>query len=157
MKVNIFGLGRGERGFIINFNGLTVSEFGMGVFDLNYTGNTLTAYDINNNIIENITSNVDPEFPVGIPGGTFSTFLGFSRITNDIAWAELKHTPCCVFKFFIQQFLLHVLPAGFVKIRYFGFYGKQSSFLKKQLWRTGIEKIIQCRITITTNSQQKGV
>ncbi|NLE06141.1 MAG: PEP-CTERM sorting domain-containing protein [Crenarchaeota archaeon] len=86
-----FGLGKGDRGFIIDFNGVTVSEFGMGIFDPNYTGNTLTAYDINNNVLETITSNVDPEFPVGPPGGSFSTFVGFTRATNDIARLELRH------------------------------------------------------------------
>jgi hypothetical protein len=88
-----FGLGYGDRGFIINFNGATVSGFGMGIFDPNYTGNVLTAYDIHNNILETLTSSVDPEFPVGNPGGYFSTFVGFKRNTSDIAWLELTNVP----------------------------------------------------------------
>lgn len=86
-----FGLGYGDRGFIIDFNGETVSEFGMGVFDVNFVGNVLTAYDINNNVLETLTSGIDPEFQVGPIGGVFSTFTGFSRATSDIAWLELTH------------------------------------------------------------------
>lgn len=88
-----FGVGTGDRGFIINFNGDTVSEFGMGVFDPNFTGNILTAYDINNNVLETLTSNVDVEFPVGPVGGFFSTFVGFTRSSSDIAWLELTNVP----------------------------------------------------------------
>jgi hypothetical protein len=40
---------------------------------------------------------------------------------------------------FIQRFLLHVLPSGFVRIRYFGFMSN----------RNRTEKILQCRAAIT--------
>jgi hypothetical protein len=40
---------------------------------------------------------------------------------------------------FIQQFLLHVLPPGFVRIRYFGFMSN----------RNRAQKIMQCKIAIT--------
>jgi len=40
---------------------------------------------------------------------------------------------------FIQRFLLHVLPPGFVRIRYFGFMAN----------RNRTEKIVQCRVAIT--------
>jgi hypothetical protein len=44
---------------------------------------------------------------------------------------------------FIQQFLLHVLPPGFVRIRYFGFMAN----------RNRTEKILQCRVAITAEIQ----
>ncbi|NKB19988.1 MAG: PEP-CTERM sorting domain-containing protein [Alphaproteobacteria bacterium] len=74
--------------YFIQFNG-TVQEFGMGVFDPNFTGNVLVAYDILGNELERVTSDVDPEFPTGSPGGNFSTFVGFSRATADINRIEL--------------------------------------------------------------------
>ena len=85
-----FGLGIGDRGFVIEFAS-PVSQFGMGVFDPNLTGNILRALDSNGNVLEQVVSNIDPEFPIGPTGGVFSTFVGFSRLQLDIQRIELIH------------------------------------------------------------------
>ena len=85
-----FGTGQGDRGYVIEFES-PVAQFGMGIFDPNFTGNVLRALDSSNNELEQLVSNVDPEFPVGPPGGGFSTFAGFSRSQNDIKRIELTH------------------------------------------------------------------
>ncbi len=54
-----------------------VATFGMGVFDPNFAGNVLTAYDVNGNVLETTTSNTI-NFPVGAPGGQWSTYVGFT-------------------------------------------------------------------------------
>jgi len=74
--------------YYIQFNGV-VQEFGMGIFDPNFAGNVLIAYDAFGNELERVTSDTDPEFPTGIAGGSFSTFVGFSRATADINRIEL--------------------------------------------------------------------
>jgi len=87
-----FGLGVGDRGFVVEFE-TPVSQFGMGVFDPNFTGNILRALDSNGNVLEQMISNTDPEFPVGPTGGIFSTFVGFSRNQRDIQRIELINVP----------------------------------------------------------------
>jgi len=67
-----------------------VSEFGMGVFDPNSGGNVLRALDSDDNVLEFVTSAPGDEFfPTGPVGGVFSTFVGFTRQTADIARVEL--------------------------------------------------------------------
>lgn len=94
---NIFGF-NANVSFFIDF-AQPVSEFGMGVFDVNFPGtypgygtvtvfNTLRALDAGNNVLESINSGT-ADFPVGPPGGTFSTFVGFARASNDIKRIEL--------------------------------------------------------------------
>lgn len=85
-----FGLGTGDRGYIIEFNA-PIAQFGMGIFDPNLTGNVLRALDSGGNVLEQLISNIDPEFPVGPTGGVFSTFVGFVRQQNDIKRIELIH------------------------------------------------------------------
>ena len=63
----------------------------MGIFDPNFTGNILRALDSGGNVLEQLISNTDPEFPVGTPGATFSTFVGFVRGQTDIQRIELSH------------------------------------------------------------------
>ena len=74
--------------FVIEFNGL-VQEFGVGIFDPNFAGNALVAYDIFGNELERVTTGVDAEFQTGPIGATFSTFVGFTRDTADIKSVRL--------------------------------------------------------------------
>jgi hypothetical protein len=61
----------------------------MGIFDPNFTGNILIAYDAFGNELERVTSSTDPEYTTGSPGDIFSTFVGFSRTSADINRIEL--------------------------------------------------------------------
>lgn len=74
--------------YVIEFNGL-VQEFGAGIFDPNFIGNAVVAYDIFGNKLERVTSGVDAEFQNGPIGATFSTFVGFTRDTADIKSVRL--------------------------------------------------------------------
>jgi hypothetical protein len=69
--------------YVIEFNGL-VQEFGVGIFDPNFAGNVLIAYDVFGNELERVTSGEDAEFQTGQIGGSFSTFVGFTRGFADI-------------------------------------------------------------------------
>jgi hypothetical protein len=80
--------GFGEASFVLQFDGV-VKEFGMGIFDPNFTGNILIAYDAFGNELERVTSSTDPEYTTGSPGDIFSTFVGFSRTSADINRIEL--------------------------------------------------------------------
>lgn len=85
--------GRGLLSYSIDFNGRVVSEFGMGVFDPNLTGNVVRAIGFNGNVLETLVSGIDPEFSVGPAGGLHSTFVGFTRAVADIARIELIGVP----------------------------------------------------------------
>ncbi|MGB0574763.1 MAG: PEP-CTERM sorting domain-containing protein [Alphaproteobacteria bacterium] len=76
--------------YVIEFNGL-VQEFGVGIFDPNFAGNVLIAYDVFGNELERVTSGTDAEFQTGPIGGSFSTFVGFTRDTADIKTIRLSH------------------------------------------------------------------
>lgn len=67
-----------------------VSQFGMGIFDPNFAGNVLRAVDSAGNTLEEVTSGTTA-FPVGPTGGSFATYVGFVRPTNDISRIELIH------------------------------------------------------------------
>lgn len=80
-----------------------VAEFGMGVFDPNFPGtwpgygtvnsvNTLRAYD-SANVLLGTTVSGTADFPVGPPGGSWSTFVGFKFAANQIARIELVGAP----------------------------------------------------------------
>lgn len=80
-----------------------VAEFGMGVFDPNFPGtwpgygtvtsvNTLRAYDAANVLLGETLSGTG-NFPVGAPGGGWSTFVGFQFATDQIARIELVGAP----------------------------------------------------------------
>jgi hypothetical protein len=75
--------------YVIEFNGL-VQEFGIGIFDPNFAGNALIAYDVFGNELERVTTGTDAEFQTGPIGGSFSTFLGFTRDTADIKSIRLS-------------------------------------------------------------------
>lgn len=86
--------GQGFLDYFIDFNGSTVAEFGMGVFDPNFSSNVLRALDINGNVLETIVSSpTDPNFTLGPTGGFHATFVGFVRSTADIARIELIAAP----------------------------------------------------------------
>lgn len=87
--------GFGEANFIIQFDGV-VKEFGMGIFDPNFAGNVMIAYDAFGNELERVTTGTDPEFPTGAVGGVFSTFVGFTRASADINRIELHSAPADV-------------------------------------------------------------
>jgi len=78
--------------FVIEFNGL-VKEFGVGIFDPNFVGNALIAYDAFGNELERVTSGTDAEFQTGPIGGSFSTFVGFTRENTDIKSIRLTNAP----------------------------------------------------------------
>ncbi len=98
---NIFGFVPNV-GFFVDF-AQPVAEFGMGVFDPNFPGtwpgygtvtsvNTLRAYDAANVLLgETLSGSAD--FPVGAPGGGWSTFVGFRFATDQIARIELLGAP----------------------------------------------------------------
>ncbi len=71
-----------------------VARVGLGVFDPNYPlgaitlANTLNAYDSEGNLLDSTTSG-SFNFPVGAPGGGFSTYVGFEYLTNRIKRVEL--------------------------------------------------------------------
>jgi len=80
-----------------------VAEFGMGVFDVNFPGtwpgygtvtsvNTLRAYDAADVLLGETLSGT-ANFPVGAPGGGWSTFVGFRFATDQIARVELIGAP----------------------------------------------------------------
>jgi len=82
-----FGMGRHD--FRIEF-ATPVSQAGLGVFDPNYDGNALLAFDAMGDLIDIAVSAAgDPNFPTGPVGGSHSTFVGFVRPTADIARIEL--------------------------------------------------------------------
>jgi hypothetical protein len=76
-----------------------VATFGMGVFDPNYPGfdgstntNRLRAYDSAGNVLEETLSGTS-NFPVGPPGGSWSTYVGFTYATEVIKRIELVGAP----------------------------------------------------------------
>ena len=88
--------------FFVDF-AQTVAEFGMGVFDPNFPGtwpgygtvtsvNALRAYDAANVLLGEALSG-SADFPVGAPGGGWSTFVGFRFATDQIARIELIGAP----------------------------------------------------------------
>lgn len=83
--------GPGRHDFLIEF-ATPVSQFGLGVHDPNFDGNTLLAFDSMGNLLESATSAAgDPIFPTGPIGGSHSTFVGFVRPTADIAKVQLSN------------------------------------------------------------------
>ncbi len=81
-----FGIGEN---FFIDFS-TPVSQFGMGILDVNYDGNVFRALDANNNVLESVvSSSTNPDFLTGPTGGSYSLFIGFKRPTNDISRIEL--------------------------------------------------------------------
>lgn len=78
--------GFGAFNYFIDFAN-PVSEFGFGIFDVNFVGNEVRVLDTGNAVLEMVTSGID--FPVGPSGGGFSTFVGFTRAANDISRIEL--------------------------------------------------------------------
>jgi hypothetical protein len=98
---NVFGF-TSDISFFVDF-AQPVAEFGMGVFDPNFPGtwpgygtvtsvNTLRAYD-SANVLLGTTVSGTAEFPVGPPGGSWSTFVGFKFAGNQIARIELVGAP----------------------------------------------------------------
>jgi len=94
---NVFGA-NANVSFFIDF-AQPVAQFGMGVFDPNFPGtwpgygtvtsvNVLRAYDAADMLLATTESGT-ADFAVGPPGGTWSTFVGFSFATNEIARVEL--------------------------------------------------------------------
>lgn len=84
--------GGAGQNFYIDFS-TPVSQFGMGILDVNLDGNVLRALDVNNNVLESVTSSsTNPDFPTGSSGGGYSLFIGFVRNSNDIARIELLPT-----------------------------------------------------------------
>lgn len=83
--------GQGAQSFFIDFAS-PVAQFGMGIFDPNFNGNILRALDAANNVLESITSPT-LQFTLGPPGGSHSTFVGFSRTIADISRIELINAP----------------------------------------------------------------
>lgn len=81
--------GFGVMSYFIDFDG-PVSQFGMGIFDPNFSGNVLRALGAQNQVLETIISPT-AEFTLGSPGGGHSTFAGFVRATADITRIELLH------------------------------------------------------------------
>ncbi|MES2152334.1 MAG: hypothetical protein V4508_21350 [Pseudomonadota bacterium] len=69
--------------FTITFANL-VSEAGFGIFDPNFAGNVITAYDNAGNVLESTTP--DALFPVG---GTGADYVGFLRSGVDIRRIEI--------------------------------------------------------------------
>ena len=98
---NVFGF-TSDISFFVDF-AQPVAEFGMGVFDPNFPGtwpdygdvtsvNTLRAYD-SANVLLGTTVSGTADFPVGPPGGSWSTFVGFKFAANQIARIELVGAP----------------------------------------------------------------
>jgi len=94
---NIFGL-NADVTFSIVFDN-PVATFGMGVFDPNYPGydgsvnrNRLSAYDVSGNVLE-FTESGTLDFPIGPPGGSWSTYVGFTYSTAVIKRIELVGAP----------------------------------------------------------------
>jgi len=58
---------------------------------------------------------------------------------------------------FIRRFLLHVLPAGFVKIRHFGFMANRSRREAVALCRSLLPPLSEGRATFLTESQHRAV
>jgi hypothetical protein len=98
---NVFGF-TSNISFFVDF-AQPVAEFGMGVFDPNFPGtwpgygtvtsvNTLRAYD-SANVLLGTTVSGTADFPVGPPGGSWSTFVGFKFAANQIARIELVGAP----------------------------------------------------------------
>jgi hypothetical protein len=95
---NIFGFSSNVS-FFVDF-AQPVAQFGMGVFDPNYPGygspstsvTTLRLYDAGNVLLGTTVSGT-ADFPVGPPGGSWSTFVGFTFATNQIARVELIGAP----------------------------------------------------------------
>ncbi len=56
-----------------------VSDVGFGLFDPNVQGTRIDAFDRAGNLLETLMP------PLGPTGGVFSTYVGFSRATGDIA------------------------------------------------------------------------
>jgi len=77
---NSFGFGKYN--YSISFLD-PVSQVGLGIFDVNYAGNYVKAYDLNGNLLETAQSIID--FSVGSPGGSHSAYVGFIRSNNDIS------------------------------------------------------------------------
>jgi hypothetical protein len=93
---NIFGFDANVTFSIVFDN--PVATFGMGVFDPNYPGfgstntNRLRAYDSAGNVLEETLSGTS-NFPVGPPGGSFSTYVGFTYGSELIKRIELVGAP----------------------------------------------------------------
>jgi hypothetical protein len=94
---NIFGFNANIT-FSIVFDD-PVATFGMGVFDPNYPGydgstnsNRLRAYDGDGNVLGETLSGT-PDFPVGPPGGSWSTYVGFTFGAEVIKRIELVGAP----------------------------------------------------------------
>jgi hypothetical protein len=69
-----------------------VAQAGLGIYDPNYDGNQLFAFDEDGNLLDFAVSAAGGTiFPTGPVGGSFSTFVGFVRPTADIARLELHH------------------------------------------------------------------
>jgi hypothetical protein len=83
--------GQGNFNYFIDF-AQPVAQFGMGIFDPNFNGNVLRALDASNQVLESVTSS-SAAFPTGPTGGSFSTFVGFVRPSNDIKRIELLGAP----------------------------------------------------------------
>jgi hypothetical protein len=69
--------------YLITFS-TPVSQFGLAVVGPQYLGNTLTAYDTGNQVLESLPVPYDS-------GGTASFFAGFVHSSNDIAKVVLSH------------------------------------------------------------------
>lgn len=87
---NIFGF-NADVSFSIVFD-KPVATFGMGVFDTNFVGNRLSAFDVNGNVLD-YTDSGTPDFPVGPTGGSWSTYIGFTYGTPLIKRIELVGAP----------------------------------------------------------------
>ena len=61
-----------------------VAQVGFGLFDPNFVGNTINAFDSGGTLLE--TTSPDALFP---PGGTGADYLGFVRSSGDIARIEI--------------------------------------------------------------------
>lgn len=64
--------------FLIDFS-VDVSDVGFGLFDPNFSTTIVRAFDRGGDLLEALNP------PTGPIGGTFSTYVGFSRTQGDIA------------------------------------------------------------------------
>jgi len=71
--------------FIIDFS-QPIQEFGMGIFDPNFSSTKLQAFDSANNLLEQLTPTLGP------PGGSQSDFAGFIRNSADISRIVLSQS-----------------------------------------------------------------
>lgn len=70
--------GQGADSFTISFS-TDIMAVGFGLFDPNFANTKVEAYDRAGNLLESLAP------PLGPPGGSFSTYVGFSRVEGDIA------------------------------------------------------------------------